>query len=108
MNYSQHTKQASVNCKNNKIVFQSEELKYNREAEAFAALVSSANKDEMIERAAIILTALTENDKGQGPKELIHAAEEWLELATALEDAEYDIETRVQAAIDQANNPQPF
>ena len=107
MNYTHHTKQAYAFCKNNNIVYRSGELKYETEAEALAALVSSANKDELIVRAAIILSALTDNDKGRGPKEIIHAAEEWLELAAALEGAEYLIKTSVQAAIDEANNPLP-
>lgn len=107
MNYTHHTKQAYAFCKNNKIVYRSGELKYETEAEALAALVSSANKGELIERAAIILSALTENANNWSPKEILEAAEEWLALAAALEGAEYDIKTSVQAAIDEANNPLP-
>lgn len=107
MNYSQHTKLAYAFCKNNKIVYRSGELKYNTEAEALAALVSSANKDELIERAATILSALIEPRKGLSAKKIIEAVQDWLELAAALEDAEYLIKTNVQAAIDEANNPLP-
>ena len=105
MNYTHHTKQAYAFCKNNKIVFRSGELKYETEAEALAALVSSANKDELIVRAAIILRAIVDHQLDKGDREVF--CQEWLELAAALDGAEYDIKTRVQAAIDEANNPLP-
>lgn len=105
MNYSQHTKQAYAFCKNNKIVYRSGELKYTTEAEALAALVASANKDELIERAATILRQIVDHELDKGDREVF--CQEWLELAAALEGAEYVIKTDVQAAIDEANNPLP-
>lgn len=105
MNYTHHTKQAFAFCKNNKIVYRSGELKYTTEAEALAALVSSANKDELIKRAAIIFSQIVDHELDKGDREVF--CQEWLELAAALEGAEYLIKTSVQAAIDEANNPLP-
>ena len=107
MNYSQHTKLAYAFDKQNKIVYRSGELKYSTEAEALAALVSSANKDELLAKAKELLIEVITYHKGSFSMKEAESIADWLELAAALEGAEYVIKTSVQAAIDEANNPLP-
>lgn len=108
MNYSQLTKQASVNCKNNKIVYQSGELNYKPEAEALAALALAANKDQLLAKAKELLIEVITYHKGSFSMKEAESIADWLELQAALEDAEHLIKTSVQAAIDEANNLEPF
>ena len=105
MNYSHHTKQCYAFSKKNNIVYRSGELKYATEAEALAALVCSENKDQLLAMAKELLQQIADHELDNGDREGL--IEEWLELAAALEGAEYNLQTIVQAAIDEANNPLP-
>lgn len=85
----------------------SQELGFRSEIDAYAALINSEANGFLIERAAIILNELLENDKGWSPKEIVDTAEEWLELLAAHKSAEKLLKKRLRDQLNEANNPLP-
>lgn len=107
MTFSENSKLAYVFSDKNEIVLESGQLKYNTNAEAFAALVHAEGKDHLILKAKEFLIEVFHFHQGHFSLEQVDDIKAWIEEEQALQIAEKKLKTNLQAAIDKANNQQP-